>query len=161
MPEIRIVDRSRIEGVKVKRPRGETLLGSLAQPFYEATGHEIDDRVTPWNLQRWDSIRPTEADLALRNHPVFGQIFNRRLLERPPFSSEFEHLVPESLFKFMDERGFYERMVLGSAFVAARNRGFENVGAIRRATPEQLASLGMGGHRQFLENAFGKVDPSK
>lgn len=51
-------------------------------------------------------------------------------------------------------------MVLGSAFVAARNRGFENVGAIRRATPEQLASLGMGGHRQFLENAFGKVDNS-
>lgn len=130
-----------------KRQRKIPELVTVALPFYQATGFEINDRVTMWSLQCWEAVRFRRfRDGKIPHLPQDDNVYDPRYLD----------LVPHSLFRFMYGRTFTERDKMERAFAAAMGAGLKDAGAVRNASEGELKRFGKN-IGFFLANGLGRI----
>lgn len=138
---------ARIEPVTAKRQRRVPGLVALATPFYQATGFEINDRVTMWSLQCWEAVEFRRfRDGKIPHLPEDDNIYDPRYLD----------LVPHSLFRFMYQKTFTDRHQMERAFATAMDAGLKDAGAVRDVPEDELKRLGKN-VGFFLAHGLGRI----
>lgn len=136
-----------ITPVVPKRQRRIPELVRMALSFYQATGFEINDRVTMWSLQCWEAVRFRRfRDGKIPHLPQDDNVYDPRYLD----------LVPHSLFRFMYGRTFTERGKMEKAFATAMDAGLKDVGAVRDIPEDELKKLGKN-NGFFLAHGLGRI----